>query len=101
MGGAAAVALAVGKIAATLAPVVGTAIGLKKASEQGRQSARDQRTLINQQATKQRVLAQQQEERSDEINKKKAANQRSVLGGLFQRTLSGSRTGVTRNFGGG
>jgi hypothetical protein len=92
------------KLATVVSAVVGTGLGVHSAIEQkkmGKKADKQQDELLAEQKKAQALNAKNQRMQEDEVNKRKAGNQKSVLGAMFQRTLSGSRTGVTRNFGGG
>jgi hypothetical protein len=73
----------------------------KTSRSQAKDARRSQRALIAQQKEEQRRNAVEQRRELDEVNRKRASTQKSILGAMFQKTLSGSRTGVTRKFGGG
>jgi hypothetical protein len=88
-------------LAATAITGISAAVGVKTQMDQARAAKRSQRALIAQQKEEQRRNAVEQRRELDEVNRKKASTQRSILGTMFQKTLSGSRIGVTRKFGGG
>jgi hypothetical protein len=91
-------------LAAKVATLVGTGFAVKSSIDQkklGKKADRQQEALLDEQKKTLALNAKNQRMQEDEVNKQKAGNQKSVLGAMFQRTLSGSRTGVTRNFGGG
>ena len=91
-------------LATKVATIVGTGFAVKSSIEQkrmGKKAEKQQDELLAEQKKAQALNEKNQRMQEDEVTKQKAGNQKSVLGAMFQKTLSGSRSGVTRNFGGG
>jgi hypothetical protein len=84
--------------------VIGTGVAVKSSVDQKaaqKESRRAQEQALAEQKKAQKQNAIQQNRQLDEVNKRKAGTQKSIIGAMFQKTLTGSRTGVTNKMGGG